>query len=69
MKDKAVMMYDHICSSVDIDPWAIKELKKLLDTYLADGCSGCAYFDRDEWEMPCQRCKRNSKDYWRKENG
>ena len=66
MKDKTLMMYDHIRSSVDVDPWAIEELKKLLDAYLADGCSGCAFYDRYEWEMPCARCKRNSKDYWRR---
>lgn len=43
MKDKAIMMYDHIRSSVDVDPWAIKELKNVLAAYLADGCSGCAF--------------------------
>lgn len=65
MKDKAMMMYDHIRTSVDVDPWAIDELKKVLDAYLADGCSGCAYVDVEEWNMPCCKCKRNSKDYWR----
>ena len=33
----------------------------------ADGCTGCAFADRDEWVMPCSRCKRNCKDYWRAE--
>ena len=65
MKDKAMMMYDHIRSSVDVDPWAIKELRKVLDAYLADGCCGCAFEDVAEWEMPCQKCKRNCKDFWR----
>ena len=31
----------------------------------ADGCIGCAFEDVNEWEMPCAKCKRNSKDYWR----
>lgn len=31
----------------------------------ADGCCGCAFEDVHSWEMPCDRCKRNSKDYWR----
>lgn len=31
----------------------------------ADGCSGCAFYDKEEWEMPCVKCKRNCKDYWR----
>lgn len=30
-----------------------------------DGCTGCAFYDNEEWEMPCTRCKRNCKDYWR----
>lgn len=31
----------------------------------ADGCHGCAFSGTDEWEMPCSKCKRNCKDYWR----
>lgn len=31
----------------------------------ADGCKGCAFESISEWEMPCTKCKRNSKDYWR----
>lgn len=31
----------------------------------ADGCVGCAFEDRNSWEMPCDKCSRNSKDYWR----
>lgn len=31
----------------------------------ADGCVGCVFEDVNEWEMPCYKCKRNSKDYWR----
>lgn len=31
----------------------------------ADGCVGCAFEDVNEWTMPCEKCKRNSKDYWR----
>lgn len=65
MKDKIMMMYDHIRSAVDVDPWAIKRLREVLEAYLADGCSGCAYYDREEWDMPCTKCRRNCKDYWR----
>ena len=28
-------------------------------------CSGCAFKSVEEWEMPCARCKRNCKDYYR----
>lgn len=31
----------------------------------ADGCEGCAFDTVNEWEMPCAKCKRNCKDYWR----
>lgn len=30
----------------------------------ADGCVGCAFEDVYSWQMPCDRCMRNSKDYW-----
>lgn len=47
----------------------IDDLVNLVQEYFdaqdADGCEGCAFEDRDEWEMPCARCKRNCKDYWR----
>ena len=65
MKDKAMMMYDHIRSATDVDPWAIKELRKVLDAYLADGCNGCCYESKEDWELPCRNCQRNCKDYWR----
>ena len=35
-------------------------------SYKAGGCVGCAFVDTEEWNMPCSRCKRNCKDYWRK---
>lgn len=31
----------------------------------ADGCQGCAFEHVEEWELPCSKCKRNMKDYWR----
>lgn len=31
----------------------------------ADGCVGCVFEHVEEWEMPCAKCKRNAKDYWR----
>ena len=45
------------------------KLKGKLDAELmklnADGCVGCAFEHVEEWEMPCAKCKRNCKDYWR----
>ena len=68
MKDKTMIMYDHIRSSADVDPWAIKELRKVLDAYLADRCEDCEFYDVDSWKMPCKRCRRNNRDYWRARN-
>ena len=37
-----------------------------LDKYTeADGCNGCKYIAKDEYDEPCLRCRRNCKDYWR----
>lgn len=43
----------------------IDELHKQIETLEADGCEGCAFISTEEWEMPCVKCKRNCKDYWR----
>lgn len=34
--------------------------------YTELGCEGCAFTSTEEWEMPCVRCKRGCKDYYRK---
>ena len=68
MKDKVMMMYDHIRSSTDVDPWAIEELRRVLAAYMSDACLECAFEDCEEWNMPCRECRRNSKDYWRAKN-
>lgn len=48
----------------------LSEIAKLIEEAAkADACSGCAFFEADEWEMPCCKCKRNSKDYWRPSGG
>lgn len=36
-----------------------------LEQQDADGCVGCAFIDTEEWEMPCVKCRRACKDYWR----
>lgn len=41
-----------------------KAIKPLMDAD-GDGCEGCAFISVEEWEMPCAKCKRNCKDYWR----
>ena len=43
----------------------VQALEKQIKKEKADGCAGCAFEDVEEWEMPCRKCKRNCKDYWR----
>ena len=44
----------------------LKVIKAVIEQAMADGCSMCAYYDKEEWELPCSKCKRNCKDYWRR---
>lgn len=46
-----------------------KALEKQMMKENADGCKGCAFENVNEWELPCAKCKRNSKDYWRAKRG
>lgn len=34
--------------------------------YIEYGCDGCAFECYEEWDMPCLKCKRNCKDYYRR---
>lgn len=43
----------------------INVLSAILEQEKADGCHGCAFIDKETFEMPCKECKRNCKDYWR----
>ena len=40
-------------------------LRAIIEADKADGCRLCAYEGVKEWEMPCVKCRRNCKDYWR----
>lgn len=53
----------HIPSSLLLK--AIDMAIKELERQEADGCEGCTYTAKKEWEMPCAKCKRGCKDYWR----
>ena len=44
---------------------ALDNAIKILERQLADGCLECAFTGKEEWEMPCCKCKRGCKDYWR----
>lgn len=34
--------------------------------YAECGCEGCAFIDVEEWDMPCAKCKRGCRDYYRR---
>jgi len=38
---------------------------KALKIQDADGCQGCKYETKDEFEPPCVHCKRSKMDFWR----
>lgn len=73
--------YDGVVVLPQMDDESLAELQKLIQSVgtfayeqgynegfndKESGCSGCAFEDVDEWEMPCAKCKRGCKDYWRK---
>ena len=73
--------YDGIIVTQKLDDYSLAELLKLIEDVgnsayeqgyndgLNDqesGCISCAFEDVNEWEMPCSKCKRGCKDYWRK---
>lgn len=43
-----------------------EECRAAMEKQNADGCFNCAFETVEEWEMPCTKCKRNCKDYWRR---
>ena len=47
------------------DKSVMQILQAMIEAGKADGCYGCAFINKEEWELPCADCKRNHKDYWR----
>ena len=44
-------------------------LDKAKEIAKANECAGCAFQLTEEWELPCRKCKRNCKDYYRRRYG
>ena len=62
-RDKLKDMID-ILNLMETD---LSEMKKdIIEIAKADGCTDCAFQEVNEWEMPCAKCKRGCKDYWRR---
>lgn len=60
--------YEKIQSMVDtLEEIAndLKVVKMEVNSVIGEGCESCAFTDVEEWEMPCAKCKRNCRDYWR----
>lgn len=57
-------MQTHIASEVELHV-AMGMAIEALQAADADGCDGCKYVTKDEYEMPCLVCKRNHMDKWR----
>ncbi len=64
--DKPKEVQEQDCENFTMDIRKIRDyILQLEEQMKADGCCGCAFDDVEPWQMPCDRCKRNSKDYWR----
>lgn len=46
----------------------ILEVLADADRIYADGCDGCKYQSKDEYEMPCLHCARGNNDRWTAED-
>lgn len=64
-----IEMLEDMSKSLEMISKDLIEIKGDLEKENADGCTGCAFITMEEWEMPCCKCKRNCKDYWRKADG
>lgn len=54
-----------------ISPLIYGEYTEAIDTAIEalqkqehDGCEGCKYTHKDQYEMPCLMCKQSKKDLW-----
>ena len=61
-RDKLKNMVDSLIAIAN----DLVEMKEALAIAEADGCTDCAFKEVNEWEMPCCKCKRGCKDYWRR---
>ena len=44
----------------------IQIIETIIEREKVDSCNGCVYWEKQEWELPCSKCKRNCTDYWRR---
>lgn len=62
-------IYEDAKRKLDNNEITIGEFAKIVDVEVRDfgsnGCQDCAFESVEEWEMPCCKCLRCCKDYWR----
>jgi len=56
-------MQTHIASEVDLHIAMGMAIEALRETS-SDGCEGCKYMEKDQYEMPCLNCKHSHKNMW-----
>lgn len=48
--------------------WRAEAIQKWVDSKEEKTCSRCIHYDKEEWELPCVRCSKGNKDYWKGDN-
>lgn len=53
------------------EPMVVDDTREAIDVAIEtlqatehDGCEGCKYTHKDQYEMPCLMCKQSKKDLW-----
>lgn len=70
---KVLSSYDvnGVWADIDGKPYNAEEQAEAFDMAIKalqkqehDGCEGCKYTGKDQYEMPCLMCKQSKKDLW-----
>lgn len=40
---------------------AINDLDDIVEQYKVQACSGCAFWGKESWDMPCRECRVQTK--------
>jgi len=62
-KSRLVCKYGVSAQTLSQDFWEI--CVEALEKQEADGCIGCKYETKDQYEMPCLVCKNNYQNMWK----
>ena len=45
---------------------SLEKKEAILNQFPFECCTGCAYEAVEEWDLPCCKCSRGTKDYYRR---